>query len=72
MSELEKVVRLLEDGNIGLDEALREFEKGIALARECTEKLTQAEKKVDILITSADGRIIFEGFQLSGEGKENG
>ncbi len=72
MTELERTVRLLEDGNISLDEALQEFEKGIALARVCSEKLTQAENKIDLLITSADGSIMYEGFQLPGDGKENG
>ncbi|TLM97483.1 exodeoxyribonuclease VII small subunit [bacterium] len=72
MVDLEKVVRLLEDGNISLDEALQKFEDGIALARICSEKLAQAEKKIDMLITSADGTILLESFQLPGDGKENG
>lgn len=72
MADLEKVIRLLEEGNISLDEALQNFEEGISLARQCSEKLAQAEKKIDLLITSADGNIILEGFQLPGDGKDNG
>lgn len=72
MADLEKIVRLLEDGNISLDDALQKFEEGIGLARICSEKLAQAEKKIDLLITSADGSILLESFQLPGDGKENG
>ncbi|MFZ5640768.1 MAG: exodeoxyribonuclease VII small subunit [Bacillota bacterium] len=72
MADLEKIVRLLEDGNISLDNALQKFEEGIGLARICSEKLAQAEKKIDLLITSADGSILLESFQLPGDGKENG
>lgn len=70
MEDLEKIVRLLEEGSITLDEALLKFEEGIALARLCSDKLAQAEKKIDVLITSPDGGILFETFQLPGEGKE--
>lgn len=72
MADLEKIIRLLEEGNISLDDALQLFEEGISLARVCSEKLTLAEKKIDLLVTAADGSIVFEGFQLPGEGKENG
>lgn len=71
MADLEKIIRMLEEGNISLDEALQKFEEGISLARQCSEKLTQAEKKIDLLITNADGSILFESFQLPGDGKEN-
>jgi exodeoxyribonuclease VII small subunit len=72
MVDLEKIIRLLEEGNISLDEALQRFEDGIALARLCSEKLVSAEKKIDMLIASADGTMIFESFQLPGDDKENG
>lgn len=50
MVKLEETVRLLEKGDITLDESLALFEEGIKLAKSCQEQLDNAEKKVKILI----------------------
>jgi exodeoxyribonuclease VII small subunit len=55
MTELETVVGSLEQGEVPLEEALRAFERGIALTRACQQALTQAEQKVELLTTRADG-----------------
>ncbi|WP_347244490.1 exodeoxyribonuclease VII small subunit [Thermogutta sp.] len=49
MTELERVVEQLERGNLGLDAALRAYEKGIRLIRRCRELLTRAEQRIEIL-----------------------
>ncbi len=49
IQELEEIVSLLEKGDLSLDESLKQFEKGVSLARMCQEKLTQAEQKIEIL-----------------------
>ena len=49
--------RLLEHGDLSLEQALAQFERGVALARECQAALKQAEQKVEILLqksTSAE------------------
>ena len=38
LKELEEVATKLEAGNLGLDEAIEEFEKGMKLSKECTKK----------------------------------
>lgn len=53
MTELEQVVVQLESGDIPLEQALKQFERGIALARATRQKLDQAEQQVKI-ITSSD------------------
>lgn len=55
LQELERRVRRLESGEVPLDEALRLFEEGVALARSCHEQLEAAEQRVASLVRGADG-----------------
>lgn len=52
LKELEKIVRDLESGEVGLDESLKRFEQGIELYKKCRTKLETAEKKIKILSDS--------------------
>lgn len=56
MQELEKIIARLESGEPDLEEALKLFERGVALARICGAKLEQAEGKVKELV-EADGQV---------------
>ncbi len=49
LSKLEGIVRQLEEGEIGLDEALGAYETGVNLLRRAYETLQQAERKVELL-----------------------
>lgn len=53
MVELEELVGKIEEGDLSLEESLKEFEKGIQLSRICQQALTDAEQRVKIL--TADG-----------------
>jgi exodeoxyribonuclease VII small subunit len=50
LSELEATVDKLEHGDLSLEQALEQFERGVALARDCQAALKQAEQKVEILL----------------------
>lgn len=50
MKALEDLVERLESGELSLDEAMKTFEQGIKLTRECQSALDQAEQKVQILL----------------------
>jgi len=50
LGELEAVVEKLEHGELPLEDALKQFERGIDLARSCQAALKQAEQKVEILL----------------------
>lgn len=54
LKELEKIVAALEKGNLSLDAALRQFERGIALTRQCQTALKKAELKVEMLVQNGD------------------
>ncbi len=49
LAELQNLVRLLEDGTLGLAESIAGFERGISLLRHCYKTLEQAEQKIEIL-----------------------
>ena len=57
LQELEEVADKLEGGELGLDDSIKEFEKGIKLARYCQQKLEEAERKIEILQKGADGEV---------------
>ena len=49
MSELEGIVTRLEQGDLTLEESLRQFERGVNLSRSCQSALRTAEQRVEIL-----------------------
>jgi exodeoxyribonuclease VII small subunit len=50
LAELETTVEKLEHGELSLEDALKHFERGVTLARECQAALKQAEQKVEVLL----------------------
>jgi exodeoxyribonuclease VII small subunit len=64
---LEEVVRRLESPQLSLDEAMKLFEEGVALSRECQKQLEEAEGKVEILLKKADGKMVAEPFDPEGD-----
>ncbi|WP_440053785.1 exodeoxyribonuclease VII small subunit [Pseudoalteromonas sp. T1lg65] len=50
MQELEQIVAEMESGSQPLDQALKQFERGIKLAKASHQKLQQAEQQVSILM----------------------
>lgn len=49
MEELEKILKDLEGDALTLDSALAEYERGVALVRECRVYLEDAQKKITML-----------------------
>ena len=56
LAELESLVGQLEQSELTLDAALQQFERGVALVRNCQHALQAAEQKVDQLI-ERNGRL---------------
>jgi len=55
LKELEGIVKQLESGEAKLEEALSLFERGIRLSRFCSQKLEEAEKKIELLVKDSRG-----------------
>jgi exodeoxyribonuclease VII small subunit len=51
LSELETLVQKLEQGDVPLEEALKTFERGVTLTRQCQTALRTAQQKVEVLLT---------------------
>ncbi len=64
LAELEKTVRALESGDLSLEQALKAFEKGIGLTRECQQALQDAEQKVRILL-ERNGQTSLQNFDAT-------
>lgn len=64
IAELEKVVRDLEDSQLGLEESLARYEQGVGLLKRCYGMLREAEQRV-LLLTGVDeeGQPVLQPFQ---------
>ncbi len=63
LAGLEKLVDELEGGELGLDEALKRFEKGVKLSAQLQSALEDAGRKVEKLAKGADGEARLESFE---------
>jgi exodeoxyribonuclease VII small subunit len=55
LARLEQIVTGLEAGNLSLEESLKVFEEGIALARHCARYLDEAERRIELLVKDETG-----------------
>ena len=66
LDQLEALVRQLETGSLGLEDALAKFEQGIVLSQRLQEQLTEAQRKVEVLKRGLGGE--YRAEPLDGEG----
>lgn len=64
---LEKIVEELEKGNLSLDVSLKKYEEGVKLAQQLSKRLEQAQKRVEVLMRSADGKLGSKPFEDEAE-----
>jgi exodeoxyribonuclease VII small subunit len=69
LARLEQIVSQLETGNLPLEDSLRVFEEGIALARRCAKYLEDAEQRIEILTKDESGALGSEPFTAEAEGE---
>ena len=67
LGRLEEIVGKLENANLSLDDAMKLFEEGVQLSRECQKHLEEAEGKVEILLKKAGGEMAPAAFDPEAE-----
>ena len=63
LERLEKIVEDLEAGNVSLEEALKKYEEGVKLSVLCQKRLSEAEKKIEVLMKTLGGSFKKEPFE---------
>jgi exodeoxyribonuclease VII small subunit len=69
LSRLEQIVGALESGNLSLEESLKVFEEGIALARHCSRYLDEAERRIEVLVRDEAGGLTTRPLPWETEGQ---
>ena len=73
LEALERIVQELERGDLPLEKSLELFEQGIGLSRQCQERLSQAERRIEVLLRDNQGRPVVSAFEDAKMiSKENG
>ena len=63
LEALEQIVRQLESGDLPLEQSLELFEQGVRLSRECQDRLSQAERRIEVLLRDNQGRTVVAPFE---------
>ena len=54
LEQLEAIVDRLEQGDLALEDALRAFEAGVGLTRRCAQQLSDAERRIEVLVREGE------------------
>lgn len=63
LEKLQGIVRELESGECSLEDSLKKFEEGMSLAKNCQDRLNQAEQKIDILVRADKSGVSTKPFE---------
>ena len=66
LKRLEDIVNEMETSHLDIDKAMKLFEEGISLVNQCSLKLDETKKKIEILVNK-DGKIEKENFKGKNE-----
>lgn len=58
LGKLEVIVKLLEKGELKLEDSLDKFAQGVTLSQLCLAKLTVAEKQIDKILQKEQGILV--------------
>jgi exodeoxyribonuclease VII small subunit len=71
LEELEGVVEQLESGDLSLEDSLAAFEKGVGLVKYCNQKLSEVERKVEVLVKDKEGKLQLKLLDAMADDEEN-
>ena len=71
LQQLEKVVERLESGDLSLEDSLAAFEEGVRLVKYCNQKLTEVERRIELLVKDKEGELQLKLLEeVAGEDQE--
>ena len=68
LKKLETIVENLENGELSLEAALKQYEEGVQMADICSKRLNDAQKKIEILMKTSGGRLKAAPFEEGTDG----
>ena len=68
LKQLETIAEQIEQGKIGLEESISQYERGMTLVKQCRDILSKAEHKIEQLQQRADGSLETVPFKRAEEG----
>ncbi len=71
LKRLSSIVAGLEKGDLPLEESLQLFEEGVKLSRYCSDRLEEAERRIEVLVKGKGGKtteVPFEEADLEDQG----
>ncbi len=72
LADLETIVTQIDSGELSLEESISAFERGVGLVRALNQKLDEVERRVEVLMRSAQGELRTTSYQGETGGKGNG
>jgi exodeoxyribonuclease VII small subunit len=77
-TRLEEILERMNSGTISLDESLKLYEEADSLIQTCNKRLTDAERKIEILIKNRNGELtmgadqkpLAQDFNIPSNGKQ--
>ena len=68
LKQLESIAEQIEQGKIGLEESIKQYETGMGLVRQCRDILAKAEHKIQQLHERADGSLDTRPYKRTDKG----
>ena len=66
LEDLQNIVASMEAGNVGLDQSLGLYERGVELVRLCNARLDEAQQRVEAVRIATDGSVTTAPFGEEG------
>ena len=63
LKELEDIVTKMEAGQVSLDDAVRLYERGMALQKRCQKQLEEARLRIEKIALKDDGELTLQPFE---------
>lgn len=72
VEQLESIIDRIESGEVGLEDCLAQYERGMALIKQCRAILTKAEQKIaELSVTPEGGLAVDDDVEIEAESDDD-